>query len=131
MSDGSGSSNGGDDSDDDEFFDASRKVVELDGDDDEFSVELFSHDERVQKPSLPSLPDLEADDPRQFRSMRAAFRTTLPTPSNSRDLGKFVWLALVFAMLVPAPIGCVFSTNAASSSTSTSYVELTTRHCTK
>ena len=80
MSDGSGSSNGGDDSDDDEFFDASRKVVELDGDDDEFSVELFSHDERVQKPSLPSLPDLEADDPRQVRSMRAAFRTTLPIP---------------------------------------------------
>lgn len=47
MSDGSGSSNGGDDLDDDEFFDVFCKVVEFDGDDDEFSVELFLYDECV------------------------------------------------------------------------------------
>ena len=61
------------------YFDASKSVAELEDDEDDFMVELFSHDRRVVRP-LHSNPRQDDEHDSSFISIRAEFKTKLPVP---------------------------------------------------
>ena len=61
------------------YFNPSRDVASLEDDDEDFLVELFSHDQRVSRPKHFKLEE-DDETKQQFISIRAEFQTTLPVP---------------------------------------------------